>query len=579
MLGKNAPANHSRHHNTTPEFTNILATTQPHTAQYTLVVPVPHDAPQFEKKHAGYFNKQFCCEPSDIYTYTDMFGEVIGHMVRWDFLQNGEPHKEMRPFQYCRSQSGNMDWGSCGFSKPRPLYCLDKICSNPDTPVLICEGEKTAAAAKILFPSYIITTSMHGARSVKETDWSPLHGRSVILALDHDNAGKNYGDDVYGELKDTTKSIQLLRNEIFSQYSIDEDESVIEHQRDLPKGWDLADALDEGWTAELIQELFNLLDEDLFTDYPAPIAAYPLTEMQYPIGSYSMNIKDFLEWKIPLRNLILSPIIPEQGLVMLYAPRGIGKTYVSLTIAYTVAAGSKMFNDKWSCENPCKVLFVDGEMPASVLQERLANMVSNSELELTPDNLQIITPDRLPLGMCIPDLSTNEGQQFIEKHLDGVKLLILDNLSALCRTGKENDSESWIPMQGWLLSLRKREIAVLLIHHSNKNGGQRGTSKKEDLLDTVIELKKGKNYNPEDGARFEVHYTKARGFFGDDAKPFEAWLAEENRKTYWKVTEIEDSQLEEAMALSAAGMTQRDIAKEMDISPATVCRLLKKGKI
>lgn len=543
-----------------------------HSGTWTPIVPVPHDAPQFENQYAERFSKDFECEPSGVYKYP------AGYMVRWDFVKNGMPHKAMRPFCYCESQSGEMSWRSRGFPKPYALYHWDEICSDPDPFIMVCEGEKTADAAKILFPVYIATTSPFGARSSKDADWSSLYGRIVILARDHDDSGTDYGDDVYKQLDGAAQSIQLLRNEVFAQYAIDENGNIIKHQRELPKGWDLADAVEEGWTAELIQTLENFLNGDLFTDYPVPIAAFSSTEIQCTMGYYAMNVKEFLEWDIPPRNMMLSPIIPEQGLVMLYASRGIGKTYVSLTIAYTVAAGGKMFGDKWTCENPYKVLFVDGEMPASVLQTRITDIAYSSELECDPDNLQIITPDRLPLGMCIPDLSTNEGQQFIEKHLDGVKLLILDNLSALCRTGKENDSESWVPMQGWLLSLRKRGISVLVVHHANKNGGQRGTSKKEDLLDTVIELKRSKDYNPEAGARFEVHYTKNRGFFGEDAKPFEAWLTDVNGKTYWKVTEIEDSQLDTAMALQREGLSQRDIGEEMGVSAATVCRLLKKGK-
>ncbi len=41
---------------------------------------------------------------------------------------------------------------------------------------------------------------------------------------------------------------------------------------------------------------------------------------------------------------------------------------------------------------------------------------------------------------------------------------------------------------------------------------QRGTSRREDVLDTVIQLKRPKDYEPEDGGRFEVHFTKHCGF-------------------------------------------------------------------
>lgn len=295
-----------------------------------------------------------------------------------------------------------------------------------------------------------------------------------------------------------------------------------------------------------------------------------------PTTLKALNISDLLSLNIRPREMLLNPIIPEQGLVMIHAPRGIGKTHVSLMIAYMVATGGQMFNGKWRSDKPHKVLFVDGEMPLGIMQERLAKIVSSGDAETIPeDNLRVITPDLQKRG--ISDLSTMEGQDFIEEHLKDVKFLVLDNYSALCRKGRENDSESWIPLQEWFLTLRRRGISVLLIHHSNKNGGQRGTSRKEDLLDTIITLRKPESYNPKEGARFEVHYEKARGFYGEEARPFEAWLKEEEGKFVWYIQDIEDRQLDQVLEFQKKGLSQRDIAKATGLSPATVNRRLKEA--
>ena len=288
----------------------------------------------------------------------------------------------------------------------------------------------------------------------------------------------------------------------------------------------------------------------------------------------SLNIRDLLSLDIRPREMLLNPIIPEQGLVMIHAPRGIGKTHVSIMIAYMVAVGGQMFSGKWTCEKPHKVLFVDGEMPLVVMQERLAKIVSSMECQaICEDNLRIITPDLQNQG--ITDLSTPQGQQFIEEHLAGVKLLILDNHSALCRRGRENEAESWIPLQEWFLTLRRRGISVLLIHHSNKAGAQRGTSRKEDLLDTVITLRKPESYDPQEGARFEVHYEKARGFYGEEAIPFEAWLKEEDGKVTWQIQNIENPQLDQVLGLKKNGLSQRGIAAATGMSLSSVNRRLK----
>ena len=54
----------------------------------------------------------------------------------------------------------------------------------------------------------------------------------------------------------------------------------------------------------------------------------------------------------------------------------------------------------------------------------------------------------------------------IEPFLQGVDMVVLDNIATLCRTGKENESQSWQTMQAWLLELRRRGMTVLLIHHA-----------------------------------------------------------------------------------------------------------------
>ncbi len=189
--------------------------------------------------------------------------------------------------------------------------------------------------------------------------------------------------------------------------------------------------------------------------------------------------------------------------------------------AYAAAKGGTFLH--WKAETPHGVLYVDGEMPASILQERLARIVLMNGDTSIPGKLRIITPDLQKHGM--PDLATNEGQEIIERYIDAdIDLIILDNISCLAPSIKENDASDWAPLQTWILKLRTKDKSVLLIHHSGKGGAQRGTSKKENVLDTVIFLERPKDYESNPGARFNVKFEKNRGFFGEDAKPFEVRL-------------------------------------------------------
>ena len=219
----------------------------------------------------------------------------------------------------------------------------------------------------------------------------------------------------------------------------------------------------------------------------------------------SIGFDDFLAIDVPPREMLLDPILPERSLAMLYAPRGIGKTLLSLSIGLAVASGSPLL--RWRAPRQRRVLYVDGEMPLVSLQERLRAISNGLGAVIPNDGFRVLAADSTENGLSI---GFEEGQRALDPLLSGVDLVIFDNLSTLCTNGSESASDAWVPMQNWLLKLRRQGIAVLLVHHAGTNGRQRGTSRREDALDTVIALRRPEDYAPEQGARFEVHFEKLR---------------------------------------------------------------------
>ena len=189
--------------------------------------------------------------------------------------------------------------------------------------------------------------------------------------------------------------------------------------------------------------------------------------------------------------------------------------------------------------------------------------------------------DRQPLGQTI-NLADVKHQRALNGFLGDASFLVLDNMSTLMNGGPENDAESWDSMQAWLLQLRRRGVTVLIVHHASRGGNARGTSKREDVLDTVIQLKHPGDYNPADGARFEVHLTKARGIFGEDAAAFEAKLVTDPEgKAVWTCTDLgedDDEEMEQILALAKAGSSIREIAGQIQKPKNVVHRILKKAK-
>jgi putative DNA primase/helicase len=253
---------------------------------------------------------------------------------------------------------------------------------------------------------------------------------------------------------------------------------------------------------------------------------------------------------------------------------GIGKTFFSLGVAYAVSSGGRFL--RWQAPNPQGVLFIDGEIPGVVLQECLARLaLSCAEEPQAP--LRIITPDLQEKGII--DLAKSEDQAELSNHLKDVSLIIIDNLSTLVRTGRENDAEGWLPIQAWALAQRAAGRSVLFIHHSGKGGSQRGTSRREDVLDTVINFRQPGDYSPDQGAVFEVHFEKALGIYGDDTKPFEAkLLTDSTGRQEWTVLNLERSTAERLAALLTDGIPQKEIPEMLGLTKGAVSKAKKKAK-
>ena len=94
----------------------------------------------------------------------------------------------------------------------------------------------------------------------------------------------------------------------------------------------------------------------------------------------SVDVGTFVTMEIASREMILNPIIPTQGLTMLFSPRGVGKTFVGLSIGVAVASGGSCL--RWQAPKSRRVLFVDGEMPAIVMQERLKTIIRGSDSDI-----------------------------------------------------------------------------------------------------------------------------------------------------------------------------------------------------
>lgn len=199
-------------------------------AEWASITPVPPDAPAAPREHPS------LGLPTQIWDYRSADG-LLGHVMRFDEAGGG---KSFRPCCLFRHKLGRLEWRWESWAEPRPLYGLDQLAENGSRsePIIVCEGEKAADAVAEL-AGLVAVTSPAGSKSAGKANWQPLSGRDVVIWPDADEAGAKYAETVASLLTlARAKSVK-----------------VIAPPGGVVGGWDAADALDEGWTADQVREL------------------------------------------------------------------------------------------------------------------------------------------------------------------------------------------------------------------------------------------------------------------------------------------------------------------------------------
>jgi putative DNA primase/helicase len=290
-----------------------------------------------------------------------------------------------------------------------------------------------------------------------------------------------------------------------------------------------------------------------------------------------VSYTDLLALEIPERPRYL-PWLPEGGNVMVYGPRGVGKTFLQLGLAVALTTGSELL--KWKVASPVGVLYVDGEMQLDELRQRTTTLMDTPPIA----PLEFLTSQLVYQRCGGKDLilTSDAMRQEVVKILEArpeIRVLILDNISCLFSGINEDSKQDWEPINTWLIRLRHRGLATVLVHHAGKGGQQRGTSGREDSLDTVIHLAKPTGADAREGCHFELSFTKCRSVTGENVVPLDVRLETVNERLQcvWKPLEV--SKLDRARQLFAEGVSSpTELSEELGINKGYASRILKKLK-
>jgi putative DNA primase/helicase len=239
------------------------------------ISPVPDDAPHVPLAHT------IRGKPECTWAYHDAEGNLLGYIWRFTKSSGG---KDIVPFMFCRhSRSGKTEWRNIQFAEPRPLY-VPGIDFSLSKTKLIVEGEKCADAAHgLVGERFDVVSWPGGGKAVEKVDWSRFtEGDKIIIWPDCDAQREKISKEEKEAGFEADQKPYLPEQK---QPGIAAAEKIatklvalgcivrlvqIPAPGEKPAGWDVADAIADGWTAE------QVIDFVLNNKRPPACAGNPL---------------------------------------------------------------------------------------------------------------------------------------------------------------------------------------------------------------------------------------------------------------------------------------------------------------
>jgi hypothetical protein len=412
------------------------------------------------------------------YDYPGEDGELLYQKVR------NPPGKKSR--FWLRRPDGRGGWIKGRGNARRVIYRLPETIEAMASgfAIVIAEGEKDCDNLwRIGIPA---TCSPDGASEPdKEPKWrveysEMLRGADIIVTGDDDDAGRAHMEATAAMSVGIAASVRVLD---------------AKNWRVPPKGKDVSDWLAAGHGREEFDALVALApDYDAAPNGPAP-----------PSDRSNLLVSAWRKRELPPRDYLLEGLLCTTSRWLISGDTGIGKTLFALELGFAAAASANFLIWKGvQPVEPRRVMYLDGEMPAETIKERIeaAAAIYGDEVKLFAYNRDDLGPDALP------PLNKPEGQKWLWCEIEIVKpdLIIFDSLMCLL-VSPLAEEETWQPCAPLIRQISARRIAQVWLNHTGHDPTRSfGTKTKEWEFDLVSMLSKV----PNDDTAVLLEFTKAR---------------------------------------------------------------------
>ncbi|KRR21329.1 hypothetical protein CQ14_06680 [Bradyrhizobium lablabi] len=379
--------------------------------------------------------------PIATFRYYDIDNNLIAAVTRY------EP-KTFRPWCW-RTVDGEKKW-MIGSPAVRPLYHLPQVAKA--TEIVLVEGE---GKADDLAKFGVVTTSiMGGANAVDKTNWLPLSMKKVCIWADNDAAGRAFAQAAIAKLAQIGCKIW-----------------VVPVPADKPEKWDCADCIRDGGDPMAI--LASAVEINGKPDGP-------------PIFDY-LDVKGIKSKPDPV--WLIDGLINEMSLGFIYGPPGSLKTFIALGMALSFVSGQQKWWDRDINRNGA-VIYLCREGVASLKFRIMAwEQFHGAEADDAP--FFLIESNINFMAVADINMLLATVKAIVDKIKQPIAAIFVDTVSRVLPGAKENAQEDMSLFVAACDAVKQAFGCVVIgVHHSNKEGGFRGSTVMPGAGDFLIETRR-----------------------------------------------------------------------------------------
>ena len=247
-------------------------------SMWRAIAPVPSGVPEPEFRfpfHDDKLDTWIDLVPVRTWRY-EFDGEFFGYTARIERINSkGELQKDVMPLTWCEDESdgrGTRKWRWKQWDAPRPLYVpAGFLSADKSLPVVVVEGEKCAQAGmELLGHEFDFVTWPGGCKAWAQARWAWLMTRTVYLWPDCDSqregltkAEREAGTDPQtkpfkpAHKQPGLKAMTDIGTLLVADHGCDVFMVPIPGPGQLPDGWDIADAIEQGWDAARVRDFIR----------------------------------------------------------------------------------------------------------------------------------------------------------------------------------------------------------------------------------------------------------------------------------------------------------------------------------